>query len=87
MRQIIIAKVFGEVLQNARSSKALSQAELAKRASLDRTYISMLERGLRAPSLPTIFVIAEGLGLQPNVLVSLFQDAFNKHGPITETFL
>ena len=48
----------GKVLKRLRTNHKLSQEELAFRASLDRTSISLLERGLRTPTLDTIFKIA-----------------------------
>lgn len=47
----------------------LSQEELAARSDLDVTYISLLERGLRSPSLDALFAIARGLELPASDLV------------------
>jgi len=44
----------GHTLRKIRESSGLSQAELASRAGVDRTYISMLERGHRNMTLSTI---------------------------------
>ena len=43
----------------------ISQEKLALECELDRTYISLLERGLRTPSLWIIFVLANRLGVSP----------------------
>lgn len=63
-------RTFGRVLRAYRRSRGLTQEELAERADLDRTYPSLLERGLRSPSLLMVFQIAEALGIDPAELVS-----------------
>jgi DNA-binding XRE family transcriptional regulator len=60
---------FGVVLREARMRAGLSQEELADRSSLDVTYISLLERGLRSPSLDALFAIAGGLRTPASFLV------------------
>ena len=56
-----IQKAFGKVLADARKSAGLSQQALALECGLDRTYISLLERGLRQPSLTTLLRLANQL--------------------------
>lgn len=56
-----ISKAFGAILRRKREEKELSQEELAHICGLDRTFISLLERGLRQPSLSTVFTIADNL--------------------------
>jgi transcriptional regulator with XRE-family HTH domain len=62
-------KLFGKVLQELRTHKGLSQEELADSCGLHRTYISLMERGLRNPSLNTIFSIAEALSTPASTIV------------------
>jgi ribosome-binding protein aMBF1 (putative translation factor) len=45
-----VARAFGAVLKNARSQQGLSQEALCEGADMDRTYPSLLERGLRTPT-------------------------------------
>lgn len=52
---------FGKNLKLARNKQGLSQEKLAFITGFDRTYISMLERGLRNPPLTTIKIMAEVL--------------------------
>jgi len=42
---------FGEVLKVQRKVRKITQEELAAKVMLDKNYISMLERGVRKPSL------------------------------------
>jgi transcriptional regulator with XRE-family HTH domain len=64
-----IALAFGRVLRSAREAAGLSQETLAIRADLDRTYPSLLERGLRSPTLGTLMTLAPALGVAPEALV------------------
>ena len=52
---------FALVLQRHRTAKKLSRQSLAQRAGLHQTYIGLLERGLRNPSLDAANAIAEAL--------------------------
>ena len=65
----MVISVFGKVLRTLREGKKLSQEKLAEYCDLDRTYISMLERGLRQPTISTIFKIADALDISPSELV------------------
>ena len=47
--------IFGDQLRQLRKAANITQEELAFRAGLARTYISLLERGVKSPSL-TIFL-------------------------------
>lgn len=52
-----------------RLKKGFSQERLALECELDRTFISMLERGLRQPSLTTLVKIANTLQIKPSKLL------------------
>jgi transcriptional regulator with XRE-family HTH domain len=60
---------FGKILFGLRTAKALSQEALAAECELDRNYISLLERGLRQPTLTTIFKIAKALNVSPSSII------------------
>lgn len=64
-----IDEAFGTVLRELRSSKGITQEKLGFDADLDRTFISLLERGLRQPSLATIFQLSSALGMSPTQIV------------------
>lgn len=61
-----IEQTFGLILKKNRINMKLSQEELAHRSNLDRTYISLLERGQRKPTLNTIFVLSASLEIKPH---------------------
>lgn len=54
---------FGDNLKEMREGAGLSQERLAELADLDRTEVSLLERGKRMPRLDTIVALARGLDL------------------------
>ena len=63
-------KAFGLVLRELRNSMDISQEKLSFESNLDRTYISLLERGLRQPTLTTILSLSKALNLTPQDLIS-----------------
>jgi transcriptional regulator with XRE-family HTH domain len=58
-----LLKAVGDTVRAARVKRSLSQEKLAALASLDRTYVSSLERGRRNVSLLTLDRIAVALGI------------------------
>lgn len=54
------------VLRAKRTQLNFTQEELAHLCNLDRTYISLLERSKRKPTLSTIFKICETLSILPS---------------------
>ncbi len=60
----------GRVLRAQRNQKGFSQEELAHRVGLDRTYISLLERGLRLPTLGTLVKLSGALDIPPEDFVA-----------------
>ncbi|WP_312010636.1 helix-turn-helix domain-containing protein [Bradyrhizobium japonicum] len=60
---------FGKLVASLRQSAQLSQEELADRAAIHRTYVSQLERGLKSPTLVTLFRLSKALGTTPSKLV------------------
>lgn len=65
-----IHRAFGKVLREYRSKADLSQEDLALEAGIDRTFVSLLERGQRQPTLTTLFRLAKVLEVSPATLVS-----------------
>jgi len=52
-----------------RVSRGISQQELALESELDRTYISLLERGLRQPTITTLMGLSDALDIDPALLI------------------
>jgi transcriptional regulator with XRE-family HTH domain len=64
-----IAARFGENLSRARKRADLSQEELSVRASLHRTEISQLERGLRVARVDTLIKLIGSLEVSADELL------------------
>ena len=60
---------FGRVLRERRLALGLSQEALALEAGVDRTFVSQLERGIRQPTLATLWKLAAVLRVAPSELV------------------
>lgn len=63
------ARQFGANLRRARERANLTQEDLASTAGMDRSAISLLERGRRSPGLEIILKLATALKLEPEVLL------------------
>jgi transcriptional regulator with XRE-family HTH domain len=61
-----IEKAVGKELQFCRTRKGLSQENLGFEASLHRTYISLIERGLKSPTIKTIVRLCVALEISPD---------------------
>lgn len=72
-----VEQAFGNVLRKVRLEKSLSQEELAHLCELDRTYISLMERGKRKPTINTIFALATGLDVLPSFLILETEEILN----------
>ena len=59
----------GGVLRAKREKLAISQEEVAERAGVDRTYVSILERGQKSPTLETLEKICKALETLPERVI------------------
>ncbi|HEX5713745.1 MAG TPA: helix-turn-helix transcriptional regulator [Solirubrobacterales bacterium] len=64
-----IAARFAENLVRCRKRADMSQEELGMRASLHRTEISQLERGLRVARIDTLMKLSGALAIAPSELL------------------
>lgn len=78
MRTRKVAVAFGRVLRETRLQKGISQDSLASLCEFDRTYPSLLERGLRSPTLAMIFRLSEALDINPSLLVAKTYDELRR---------
>lgn len=73
--QIVVARN----LRRLRVARDLSQEDLAVDASVDRTYVSRLERGVENPTIAVLERLATALGAQ---MVELFDSTRVARGPV-----
>ncbi len=75
---MVSAELIGSVIASHRRSKGLSQEVLSGLAGLDRTHYSKIERGLRSPTIDTLFKIAHALDMPAHELVHAIETAFKE---------
>lgn len=73
----MVVEIFGKVLRELRDENHISQEKLAEYCDLDRTYISLLERGLRQPTITTIFKLAKALNTTPSAFILKVENGLN----------
>ena len=79
---MVSAALVGQVIQSYRLRKGMSQEVLSGLAGLDRTHYSKIERGLRSPTLDTLFKIAQALDIPPSDIVRQIElDRKPAHAP------
>jgi len=62
-------KAFGQALREVRKEQGFSQERLALEAHFDRTYVSLIERGVRSPTVRVVAKLAETLGVNPSEIM------------------
>jgi|GEM_PF-479441 len=68
MEKEILLKKFGKMVKLRRMELNLTQEELAYKCGFDRTYISLVERGLRNISLSNLSILVSGLETTISIL-------------------
>ena len=67
--------LFGKLLAERRRAAGLSQERLAFACELHPTYVSQLERGIKMPTLKTVFSLCSALGIAPFEFVRALEEA------------
>jgi transcriptional regulator with XRE-family HTH domain len=62
---------FGRVLRAMRTKAGMSQEALALESTVQRQFISLIERGENQPTISTIFRLASALEVRPSDLMAL----------------
>jgi transcriptional regulator with XRE-family HTH domain len=60
-----LEKAVGEVLRTCRQKKGMSQEQLGFDAAIHRTYVSLIERGKKSPTLDVLFRLCKALDVPP----------------------
>jgi len=68
-REQTISERFGQVVKVVRERQGISQEKLAELADIDRTYVSMIERGKRQPTLEVASRIADALSMKLSQII------------------
>jgi DNA-binding XRE family transcriptional regulator len=67
-RREAYAYCMGQLVQDARKTEKVTQAELAARIGATKSYISRIENGLIEPSVGTFYRIIDALGLRVEIV-------------------
>jgi transcriptional regulator with XRE-family HTH domain len=67
-------KAFGQALREIREGKEISQERLALEGGFDRTYISLIERGINSPTIRVFVGIAAVLKVPPSKIVRRMEE-------------
>ena len=62
---------YGKALRVARALSGLQQQQLAEKADIDSSYISLIEQGKRTPSTKLIHKISRAIGIPPHLITFL----------------
>lgn len=73
----ILRNRFGIAVRQARENLGWSQEVLADKASLNRSYLGEVERGIVMPSLATISKLAGALSTNMSVLIARCEEQQN----------
>lgn len=77
---MIDVRIIGDIIRCKREEKNLSQEVVSGLAGLERTHYSKIERGLRCPTIDTLFRIANALEIAPHELIRKIEEAQNQRG-------
>lgn len=58
------------MLRDQRDNQDISQEALALSADVDRTFVSQMERGIRQPTLTTLFKLAGALNISASTMIT-----------------
>jgi len=76
--RVSFARMIGKHLKAVRENKGLSQEVLAEKASVHRTYISLLERNKKSPTLDVLIRICRALEIKTSTFISKIENDTDK---------
>ena len=71
-------RAFGDALREIRKERGISQEQLAFDSDLDRTYVSLIERGSQSPTIRSVVKLANVLGVRPSEIVLKMENYLRK---------
>lgn len=75
---IVLKSLTGKIIKSLRIKNDMNQEDLAFACDVDRSYISMLERGLNEPSLTKIFDLSKALNITPSQFVKMVEIEYER---------
>ena len=74
-----LKEAFGNVIRELRLATGMSQEALSLQCGRHRTYVSLIERGKNAPSIITLWVLADSLDVAPSQVIALVEARMTSH--------
>lgn len=71
-------RAFGDALREIRKEHGVSQEQLALDCGLDRTYVSLIERGVQSPTVRSVLKLAAVLGVRPSEIILRMEALMSK---------
>lgn len=75
-----IRESFATTLRVLRMKSDISQEALGLESGLGRTYVGELERGIKTPTITTLFKLCEPLNLKPSEFMTMIEKRLKKNG-------
>jgi transcriptional regulator with XRE-family HTH domain len=72
--------MIGSVLKSYRKEAGMTQEELAQAAGVHRTYISLLERNQKSPTLKVYFQLCQALDSAPSKFMADIEKSMEEGG-------
>lgn len=72
--------MLGDALREARVKAKLTQEELALRAGVDRTFISILERDLQSPTVDMLIRLARAMEIKASDILRRIEGLYQPKG-------
>ena len=69
----LLMEAVSQVLRHLREDAGLSKRKLAELSTIDRVYLLQIEQGKYRPTLNSIFLLAEALGMPASRFVELVE--------------
>lgn len=71
----VFEKTIGIIVLNLRKQRKISQEELADMIDSNQVYISEIERGMKLPSIKTLYNLAKAFGMTLAEFVAIIEKA------------
>jgi transcriptional regulator with XRE-family HTH domain len=75
---------FGKVLRVFRNRTGISQEGLAEAAGLDRSFVSLIERGIQTPNVVVLLRISAVLGVSASTLIGEVEETLRTSKRLVE---
>ena len=71
-------QAIAHILTSLRTSRQLSKKKLAELSGVERVYLIQLEKGVKRPTVNTLFILAKALGVKPSEFIRMIEELLSK---------